>query len=138
MGIAKIVILYLCMSSALVIGTYDDGTGTYLKVSDMLTDFLQITGTGEAMMVEKGGALNQSITDTQIAGGAISESSFLVTAWDSLRVVWSFFVLLFDLWWIPVGILIEIQAPFPIILMMAALPVTFIIYLIAFIRGGVA
>ena len=138
MGIAKIVILYLCMSSALVIGTYDDGTETFLRASAMLDDFLHITGTGESMIVEKGTKLNDSIAETQVAGGAVSESSFLVDTWSSIKVVWSFFVLLFDLWWLPVAVLIDIQAPFPIILMVSPVPVAFILYLIAFIRGGQA
>lgn len=137
MGFAKILIIYLAVSMALMIGTYSDDTGTYLRPTEMLSDFLGISGTNESMVVVKGEVLNDTIngTEFQIGGAQVTNVGQELGV---IGIIWGFVTMLFDIWWIPVAVMIDVQAPFPLVLISAIFPIMFITYLYAFIRGGQA
>lgn len=140
MGFAKILAIYLCISMALMIGTYQanaNGTDVFMRPTDLLSDFLVIHGIGENMTIGKGGNLSTAINDTNIAGGLVSQTPTSTGDQGFLATGWSFIKLLFNLWWIPVAVMIDIQAPFPLTLLMAVFPILFLTYLYGFIRGGI-
>lgn len=136
MGFAKILIVYLCISMVLMVGTYNETTGTYMRPTEMLSDFLGISGTNESLTVVKGEGLNATINETRTGGGIRAEAGQIIDDLNIITIIWSFFKLLFDLWWLPVAVMVDIRAPFPLVLISAIFPILFITYLYSFIRSG--
>jgi len=132
MGFAKILTLYMCISISLYIGTA--AMGAPLEFSDTVAGVLGVSGTGENTTVGISEDLNRTINQTQLAAGRIST----VKEWvgGGLSTVWGWILFLFNIVFLPVQICVAIQAPWPITMVIAILPLLFIAHIMAFIRGA--
>lgn len=132
MGFAKILTLYLCISISVYVGS--TAMGEPLEFSDTIGGLLGVSGSGENTTVTMSEELNQTINQTQLERGGIS-AAYEYTS-GGLSTVWNFILLCFNLVFVPVAICVAIGAPWPISMVMAILPILFIAYAFAFIRGA--
>ena len=137
MGFAKIFIIYMAISLALAIGTYDPETGVNTTFSQSLTEFMVVSGLSENVTVAKGTNLTKAVGEMGEEGGWIQET-WWGKMYTGMKAAFALFKVLLFMWWIPVDIAYAIQAPWPIVLIIAILPFTFLIYLVAWIRGAAA
>jgi len=121
MKFGNILTLYLCVSVALYIGSA--AMGAPLETSDTIANLIGVSGTGENTTIMMSEELNKTINQTTLEKGTISTT--LGGVWDSM----------FDIVFVPVALCVAMQAPWPITMIIAILPILFIANLFAFIVG---
>jgi len=131
MKFGNILTLYLCVSVALYIGSA--AMGAPLETSDTIANLIGVSGTGENTTIMMSEELNKTINQTTLEKGTISTT--LGGVWDRISMVWGWILLMFDIVFVPVALCVAMQAPWPITMIIAILPILFIANLFAFIVG---